>query len=290
MTFVLLSIVCSVLVSVILKLSRRYQISTNQLIAWNYPTALLLNVVFYKPDVQAISFNMGNTSLYLVLGFLLPALFLAIAASIRFMGIVRTDIAQRVSIFIPLIAAFVIFNEVANTRSIIGIAVGLLAIFFSIKWTSDSNTPESKKNAWIYPLIIFIGMGVIDILFKQVAQHKEVPYTTSVFFIFLIALIISFIYISLRIFKGKEKFSLSSLFWGIGLGIFNFGNILFYMKAHRAIPENPSIVFSAMNIGVIAFGALVGLFIFKEKLSTLNKVGILFAIVSILIIAGNESI
>src|SRR5690606_8012243 len=290
MTFVLLSIFCSVLVSVIIKLSRRYQISTNQLIAWNYPTALLLNVVFYKPDVQAISFNIGNTSLYLVLGLLLPALFLVIAASIRYMGIVRTDIAQRVSIFIPLIAAFVIFNEVANTRSILGIAVGLLAIFFSIKWTADNNTSEAKKNAWIYPLTIFIGMGVIDILFKQVAQHKEVPYTTSVFFIFLIALIISFIYISLRIFKRKEKFSLSSLFWGIGLGIFNFGNILFYMKAHRAIPENPSIVFSAMNIGVIALGALVGLFIFKEKLSTLNKVGILLAIVSILIIAGNESI
>src|SRR5690606_23232432 len=107
MIFVLFSILCSVLVSVILKLSRRYQISTNQLIAWNYPTALLLNIVFYKPDVQAISFNTGNTSLYLALGFLLPALFLVIAASIRYMGIVRTDIAQRVSIFIPLIAAFV---------------------------------------------------------------------------------------------------------------------------------------------------------------------------------------
>lgn len=290
MIFVLFSILCSVLVSVILKLSRRYQISTNQLIAWNYPTALLLNVYFYKPDILAINFNIGNTSLYLALGFLLPTLFLIIALSIRYMGIVRTDIAQRVSIFIPLIAAFVIFNETATARSIIGIGVGLLAIFFSIKWSAENNSLESKKNTWIYPLIIFVGMGVIDILFKQVAQHKEVPYTASVFLIFLIALIISFIYIATRIYTKKEKFSLASLFWGIGLGIFNFGNILFYMKAHRAIPENPSIVFSAMNIGVIALGALVGLLIFKEKLSTLNKVGILLAILSILIIAGNESI
>lgn len=288
MIFVLFSILCSVLVSIILKLARRYEMNTTQLIAWNYPTALLLNVLFYRPDIGAISFNAANTSLYLTLGFLLPALFLAIAASIRYTGIVRTDIAQRVSIFIPLIAAFVIFNEDPSTRSLQGIGVGLLAIFLSIQWGADRGNAGRKY--WVYPMIIFFGMGLIDILFKQVAQHKEVPYTTSVFFIFLIALLISFAYIGIRIFRRKECFSLGSMIWGVGLGIFNFGNILFYMKAHRAIPENPSVVFSAMNVGVIAMGALVGLLIFKEKLSTLNKFGILLAVISILIIAGNESI
>lgn len=288
MIFVLFSILCSVLVSIILKLARRYEINTTQLIAWNYPTALLLNVLFYRPDIGAISFNAGNTSLYLTLGFLLPALFLAIAASIRYTGIVRTDIAQRVSIFIPLLAAFVIFNEDPSTRSLMGIGVGLLAIFLSIQWGADRG--KAGRKYWVYPMIIFFGMGLIDILFKQVAQHKEVPYTTSVFFIFLIALLISFAYIGIRIFRRKESFSLGSMIWGVGLGIFNFGNILFYMKAHRAIPENPSVVFSAMNVGVIAMGALVGLLIFKEKLSTLNKFGILLAVISILIIAGNESI
>ena len=288
MIFVLFSILCSVLVSIILKLARRYEMNTTQLIAWNYPTALLLNVLFYRPDMGAISFNAANTSLYLTLGFLLPALFLAIAASIRYTGIVRTDIAQRVSIFIPLIAAFVIFNEDPSTRSLLGIGVGLLAIFLSIQWGADRG--KAGRKYWVYPMIIFFGMGLIDILFKQVAQHQEVPYTTSVFFIFLIALLISFAYIGIRIFRRKESFSLGSMVWGVGLGIFNFGNILFYMKAHRAIPENPSVVFSAMNVGVIALGALVGLLIFKEKLSTLNKFGILLAIISILIIAGNESI
>jgi multidrug transporter EmrE-like cation transporter len=288
MIFVLLSIFCSVLVSIILKLARRYDINTTQLIAWNYPTALLLNVVFYRPDVAAISFDAGNTTLYLALGFLLPSLFLAIAASIRYTGIVRTDIAQRVSIFIPLIAAFLLFKEDPNIRSLLGIGVGLLAIFFSIQWKADQG--KSGRNYWIYPMVIFFGMGLVDILFKQVAQHQEVPYTASVFFIFLTALLISFSYTGVRIYRKEERFSTVSAIWGVALGIFNFGNILFYMKAHRAIPENPSVVFSAMNVGVIALGALVGMLIFREKLSTLNKFGILLAIISILIIAGNESI
>jgi drug/metabolite transporter (DMT)-like permease len=68
------------------------------------------------------------------------------------------------------------------------------------------------------------------------------------------------------------------------LGIANFGNILFYIKAHQAIANNPSVVFSSMNIGVIVFGTLVGVFIFREKLSTLNKLGIVLAIIAIAII------
>lgn len=289
MIFVFFSILCSVLVSIILKLSKRFEISTNQIIAWNYPMAVILNLIFYKPQIQDISFNTGNTSLYLVLGFLLPALFLAIAASIKYTGIVRTDIAQRTSIFIPLIAAFLIFHEDPTTQSIIGILVGIAAIICSIRWNASSNS-NSGRARWLYPLIIFFGMGLIDILFKQIAQHKEVSYTASVLCVFVIAMVISFIYIGTRIYRRSEKFSVISIFWGLLLGAFNFGNILFYMKAHRAIPDNPSIVFSAMNIGVIALGAVVGLYLFKEKLSVLNKVGILLAIISILIIAGNESI
>jgi drug/metabolite transporter (DMT)-like permease len=40
-----------------------------------------------------------------------------------------------------------------------------------------------------------------------------------------------------------------------------------------------------MNIGVIAVGALVGVFLFKEKLSKYNKIGVLLAIISVLLIA-----
>jgi hypothetical protein len=40
------------------------------------------------------------------------------------------------------------------------------------------------------------------------------------------------------------------------VGAFNFGNILFYLKAHQAFADNPSTVFAAMNMGVIILGVL----------------------------------
>jgi len=40
-----------------------------------------------------------------------------------------------------------------------------------------------------------------------------------------------------------------------------------------------------MNVGVITLGALIGIFLFREKLSLINKIGILLAVVSVLMIA-----
>ncbi|MEG0850051.1 MAG: EamA/RhaT family transporter, partial [Flavobacterium sp.] len=70
--------------------------------------------------------------------------------------------------------------------------------------------------------------------------------------------------------------------------IFNFGNILFYLKAHKAFAENPSTVFAGMNMGVIILGSLVGLFFFKEKLSKINIIGLLLALVSIVFIVRSQ--
>lgn len=288
MIFVLISVICSVTVSVIIKLARGYSINVTQMIAWNYPVAVLLNFYFYRPNVSLDSIDPKNWMIYLLLGFLLPSIFLAIAASIKHTGIARTEIAQRISILIPLTAAFFIFNENPTTQAIIGIVVGIAAVICSFQWKNKKGS-LANRNVWIFPLIIFLGMGVIDVLFKKVAQ-LETPYTTSIFYIFLIALSLSFLYIFGRVALKKEKLSVFSAFWGVSLGLFNFGNILFYMKAHKAIPENPSVVFMAMNIGVIALGALIGVLLFKERLSTLNKVAILLAILSIIIIAGNEFI
>lgn len=284
MLLVLLSVLCSVTVSVIIKLARRYSVNTLRMIAWNYPVAVLLSYHYLKPDLNHFTIAEAPLGAYLTLGLLLPSLFVIIAGSIRYSGIVRTEVAQRLSLFIPLLAAFFVFNEQPSVTKLVGLAVGLAAIVCSIKWQKRTEYTASSKNAWRYPLMVFFGMGIIDILFKHIAQYQAVSYKTSIFMVFVLCVLVSFLYIGFLAISKREKFSLSGTLWGLALGLFNFGNILFYMKAHQALPNNPSVVFSGMNIGVIVIGAIVGLFLFKEKLSTLNKVGILLAVVSVVII------
>jgi len=284
MLYIFLSICCSIVVSILLKLARRYQIDVFQAITWNYSTAILLTWLFLKPHLQNLQAQ--PFYIYSVLGLLLPSLFVVIALAIRITGIVRTEVAERISLLIPIIAAFLLFGEAITPLKIIGTLLGFAAIICSVPWQKERlQGRKAGANAWLYLLVVFIGMGIIDILFKQMALIKTVSYASSLFMVYVIAFVLSLIGLFYRIATKKSKFSWPHIIFGWILGVANFGNILFYLKAHQALASKPSTVFSAMNIGVIVAGALVGLLIFKEKLTLLNKAGIALAIIAIVIIS-----
>src|SRR5579872_6304437 len=112
MFYIFLSICCSVTVSVLLKLAKRYQIDVYQAITWNYSAAMFLTWLFFRPHFTG--FQNAPILTYVSLGILLPILFIIIAASISLTGIVRTDVAQRLSLFIPVLSSYFLFGEVLN--------------------------------------------------------------------------------------------------------------------------------------------------------------------------------
>lgn len=283
MLYVILSVCCSIIVAVLIKLARRSNTNVQQLVLWNYPITVLLAFFLFKPRFIDLAISELPFQFYIPLIILLPSLFIFIALAIKYSGMVKTDVAQRMSLFIPLIASFTLFNETIRLNTGLGILVGLIAVGCSISWTRAAGEEQSRKS-FSYPLIVFLGMGIIDVLFKQIALHKEVPYTTALFIVFVGAMIFAFLLLFWRVCIHKERFDRKAIVWGCGLGIFNFANIYFYMNAHRVLTDNPSIVFTSMNIGVIVLGTLVGVALFKEKLSRINLIGLVLAIFSIFLI------
>lgn len=284
MIYIFLSICCSVTVAVLLKTARRFGINIQQSINWNYLSALLLCFFSFSPDISLLQFS-SPWNLYIPLSILLPTVFVLLAISIRYIGIVKTDIAQRLSLFIPILASYFIFNETISSLKLIGLSIGFLAIFLTLNKKTESST---EKNRWIFPLIVLLGFGIIDVLFKQIAVYKDIPFTTSLFVIFCGAFIISSIISLYSILIKKTPLELKSFYFGIVLGIFNFGNILFYLKAHKALADNPSTVFAAMNFGVIVVGSLIGIAVFKEKISRVNYIGIALALAAVVIITLSQ--
>ncbi|MDR6782236.1 drug/metabolite transporter (DMT)-like permease [Pedobacter africanus] len=282
MIYLLISICCSVTVAVLLKLARRYKINIVQAVTWNYLFAIVLSLFFFKPSFSELTSAPVN-SVYIALGILLPVVFWFLAGSVRNIGIVKTDIAQRLSLFLPIMAAYFIFKEQFSLLKIAGLSVGFIAIFFTLyKKTAQKNEGLN----WLYPIFVFIGFGIIDILFKKIAQIKAIPYTSSLIVIFILAFVISLVAVFyLSAFK-KQKIEFVNFICGCILGFFNFFNILFYLKAHRMMADNPSVVFAAMNMGVIIAGSLVGILIFKEKLNKLNYWGLALALLAILLITN----
>jgi len=282
MLFLVLSILCSVTVGVIFKITRKYNGNPIQIVTFNYVFALILCYLTFSPDISQIH-TTAPWNIYIAVGILLPLVFLFLIASIKYMGIVKTDAAQRLSLFIPILAAWFIFKEEFNTYKVIGLIIGFVALLFILRKNTGND-----QNKWIYPAIVLLGFGIIDILFKQIALYTSLPYTTSLFIVFDISLAVSLLIVIYDVVSKKVKLETKNILFGSLVGLFNFGNILFYLKAHKAFAENPSTVFAGMNMGVIILGSFVGLLFFKEKLSKINFIGIFLALIAIILIVISQ--
>jgi drug/metabolite transporter (DMT)-like permease len=282
--YLLASVTCSVTVAVLLKLARRYDVDVRQAITMNYAVAALLCWAVLKPDPAALLAPHTPWAVLAALGVLLPSVFLAMAAAVRHAGIVRSDAAQRLSLFIPLLAAFLLFGEPVSGRKLAAILLAFCALACLLRRPStDTGTGTGTapgRGMWLWPLVVWAGYGVIDILFKQVARAGT-AFAAGLLLAFVLAGGLMLVYLLARRVRWERRHLLA----GVALGAFNFGNILTYIRAHQSLPEHPALVFASMNMGVITLGTLVGTLVFREPLTRVNGLGIALALAAIVLMA-----
>ncbi|WP_370638786.1 EamA family transporter [Achromobacter sp. ES-001] len=343
--YLLASVTCSVTVAVLLKLARRYDVDVRQAIAMNYAVAALLCWAVLKPNPAALFTPSTPWAVLAALGVLLPSVFLAMAEAVRHAGIVRSDAAQRLSLFIPLLAAFLLFGEPVNGRKLAAVLLAFAALACLLlrpaRWasaggaartagtaataaataattaatnaattatttvattaaaaatttaattnaptnaatnaTNATNAAASERGIWLWPLAVWAGYGVIDILFKQVARAGT-AFAGGLLLAFVLAGVLMLAYLLARRVRWQPRHLLA----GAALGVANFGNILTYIRAHQSLPEHPALVFASMNMGVITLGTLVGALVFREPLTRINALGIALALGAIVVMA-----
>ena len=278
MNFLIFAVLCSVIVSVFLKVARRNRIDIAQAIAANYIMATALTWFFLKPDVNTINSSDPKTiALFGALGFLLPTVFIIMSKAVEHAGIVKSDAAQRLSLFIPIVWALAFFGETLTPARGLGIVLAFVALACLLyKGSGGARTGGSFTQVALPLLGVWLGYGVIDILFKQVAKTGS-AFAGNLFVAFILAGLLIFVYLFVK----RTVWSGKSLISGLLLGALNFGNILFYVRAHQVFKNDPTLVFAGMNVGVITLGTLVGALLFREKISRVNALGIVLAITSI---------
>jgi len=285
MIYLILSILCSVSVGVLLKISKNKGTHIFQMVSVNYLVALILCYNLFPIDLSIIPTDLP-WHILIPLSLLLPTIFVVLFHSVNQVGIIKTDIAQRLSLVIPILAAILIFQEQITPLKYLGLAFGLIAIYFTLN--KKDLSVKADKNSALFPLFVFIGFGVIDVFFKQIALYTTLPYTTSLFYVFAFSLLVSLLINVYKIFLKGAVLSLKNLYFGLPLGILNFLNIYFYLKAHTLFSDKPTTVFAMMNFGVILLGTLIGVVGFKESLSKKNMFGLLLAIEAISLIASSQ--
>ena len=281
LAFLASSVVCSVSVGALLKAGRARGLDVRQAIFMNYIVASALCFFLLKPDLQKLTSPDQPIGIFLALGVLLPTIFVVLAKSVQTAGLVRTDAAQRLSLIIPLLAAFVLFGEQPNMQKLAGMGLAFAALLCLLYKPHAAQKAAHTGNAWMWPVIVLLGYGVIDVLFKQMAKAGA-AFSGGLLAAFVIAGSLMLVYLLLM----RTQWGMRHLLTGVLLGALNFANIYTYIRAHQVLPGSPALIFSVMNMGVIVLGTLVGALAFREKLSATNLVGVGLALGAIAVIVG----
>jgi len=271
MHYLFLSIICSSAVLVIFRLTSDRGINTNHSIVVSYaasagaatlllPVKLdtLLSVWLAVAALQGIAFYW---------------IFQLMARSASESGVAFTSVASKMSVVIPVSIGFLFLGESTNATILIGVLCGFLSVLMSV---SGAATPAS----WRWPVLVFIGSGLIDASFKLfqvwgLASTEFPGFITSIFFCAFLAGIAHHFFIR------QSPFSLASAAAGIPLGIANLGTVYFLLSA-LAIPEFDSAFVYALNsFGIVSLSTIAGLVLFREHLSTKGWLALLLAVISI---------
>ena len=274
----LLSLISSLLVGFFIKYLKINNIKNLFTVVFiNYLIAILVCYLLFNNDINFSNLNKSFSYLTVLLGILMPSIFYFLNKSLNKSGLAKTDIFQRLSLIIPVILSFWLFKEVFTWSKFAAIALAFISIVLLLY---KKSTKDGNFNTF-YLIAVFIGYGAVDTLFKIVATNKNIPYIAALFLVFIFCAFISGIFLLLN----KGKFQKKYVFYGLILGILNFSNIYFYMKAHKIFSDSPTLVFITMNLGVIIGGSLIGKFYFKEKLTKNALTGIVLAVISVILLA-----
>lgn len=284
MIYLLLSILTSVIVVAYFKLFDKYNVNTFEAIVVNYLVcATMGNLLAETPGITTAFWNEAWFKYTLILGFLFISVFYCIAQTAQKIGVSVSMVAAKLSVAIPVIFALFIHNETLGVLKVAGILVSLVAVYFI---SQNSSSKNNNAGLWYLPLYVFLGSGLIDTILNHINKTYIPPFNTNhiLSFVFLTAFVLGALLLVYQLVSAKKMLSIKSIGWGIALGIPNYMCMYFLLKTLGAFTE-ASIVLPINNIGIVMASTLTGVFVFKEHLSTFNKVGLILAIASIVILS-----
>ena len=266
------------------KMFERYKVDNLQGLIVNYLTAAGCSYFFLEQDFS-LNHVLNSEWIYhaMIIGTLFIIVFNFYAFGTQKIGISITTLANKISLIIPVCAALILYPEKESFTTLKGIAFFLALVGIYLSTTKSGRLTFNNKYIWII-ILVFIGQGVSDAIFNDFAQKfpNEGGY---LFFmtLFFFASISGILILSGKSIISNNTLQLKSLFWGIIFGIPNFFSLVFFLKALNDPELSSSIVFPLVSMGVIVSSSIIGMILFKEKLSKNNWIGILLSICAIYI-------
>ncbi len=276
----ILSILSATAILIMFKVLEHRKIRLLLPIIINYLTAtgLGLGLTFGNSGTAGI-FKAPWLFMALIIGILLICLFWVIGLSTQKAGMAVTTISTRMSVIIPMAFSICWLNEDLNLLKAGGMAMGLAALALS-----GRKGPKTNLNFFFLPLILFLGIGILDSLVKFtqhfLLQEGDFAFFTGACFFFAFAA--GFLICMVKGVGLKPFFQPGILISGLVLGCVNFGSIFFLIRALEKDAFDASILFGLNSVGIVCLSVFAAAILFKEKLTRANWTGVGLAVLAIL--------
>jgi len=283
MIYLILSILSTSAIFIIFKWLGKLKTNTFLVIVINYLIAGTIGWILEGPGLIEKALASDWLLETVLLGSCFVGMFYLMAITTHKAGTSSTVVANKMSVVIPVIAAFFIYNDDVTTLKIVGIVLAMIGIFLVTRNKNIEN--RWGRNFWLL-MLLFIGSGLIDTFIKLIEQRHlgedDVIAFTSV--LFLTAFTMGILVLMLRWRNVIQTFRLRKIGLGTLLGTVNFASIYFLVLALKEGDIQSSVLFPINNIGIVLTSTILSILLFKEHLSRLKIAGIVVSVLSLIVL------
>ena len=266
MLYLLLAIVCSSLLSIVMRASEKHVKGDYGMLAVNYAICTMLAFISggvgnLFPGMEGIRFTLG---IGICTGILYLAGLLLVQLNIRKNGVVMASLFQKLGLIVQVLLSIIFFRERPEVVQVLGLVICLVAIVI-INFEKEQTAIHFK----IGLLLILFVSGLAEGMSKI---HEELgnPMLSEHFLLYTFGT--ALILCVLLIMAKKERMGWKDVCFGILLGMPNYFSAKFLLKALNDLAA--VVVFPTFSVATMVVISMAGLFIFKEKLSKKQWIGI----------------
>ena len=267
----ILAVVSSMLVSVIMRVSEKHIHNNISMLASNYLMCTALAAIctgtwnFFPTSTDGFPFSVG---LGFISGVFYMSSFMLLQWNTKKNGIVLSSMFMKLGVMVPTLMAIAVFHEKPKMVQVLGMLLALAAILLI---NMEKGSGRAASGAGLVFLLIAGGMTdgmskIYEELGVSALKNHFLLYTFIVAFALCVAVCL----------VKKQGLTGADLGFGLLIGIPNYGSALFLLRSLSSIPA--MIAYPTYSVASIVLVTLVGVMVFKEKLS--RRQGVSLAIIS----------
>ena len=259
MLYLLLAIICSALVSILMRVSAEKVTGNIGMLAVNYLMCLGLAVLFTggggtsagTPGVAgAVFMGIINGVLYL-LGFVL------LQFNVKKNGVVLSTTFMKLGLLVPMAVSICLFGEVPALWQMIGFVLAVAAILL-VNSGSDG-AGAGMKAGLIFLLLACGGADAMSKVYEELGDPRWSEH------FLLVTFATALLFCGVLMFVKRERPDRWGVLFGLLIGIPNYLSARFLLRALERLAA--VIVYPTYSVAGILVATAAGLLLFKERLS-----------------------